>query len=48
VAEHGVDAFDVVEVAPQYDPADITARTAARVISDFLAGTALHAGTASA
>jgi agmatinase len=28
--------FDLVEVAPQYDPAEITAQMAARIILDFL------------
>jgi len=37
VAELGnVVGFDFVEVAPQYDPTEITAQTAARVVLDFL------------
>lgn len=38
VGEHGFSAFDVAEVAPQYDLGGITARTAARVVLDLLAG----------
>jgi agmatinase len=38
VASSGYTAFDVVEVAPQYDPAGITATAACRVILDMLAG----------
>jgi agmatinase len=37
VAAAGYSAFDVVEVAPQYDPAGITATAACRVILDMLA-----------
>lgn len=37
VASAGCTAFDVVEVAPQYDPAGITATAACRVILDMLA-----------
>jgi len=37
VGSAGYSAFDVVEVAPQYDPAGITATTACRVILDMLA-----------
>lgn len=37
VGRHGFSAFDVAEVAPQYDPGGITARTAARVVLDLLA-----------
>jgi agmatinase len=37
VAAAGCTAFDVVEVAPQYDPAGITATAACRVILDMLA-----------
>lgn len=33
----GYSAFDVVEIAPQYDPGGITARLACRVILDLLA-----------
>ena len=40
VASSGYTAFDVVEVAPQYDPAGITATAACRVVLDMLAGTA--------
>jgi agmatinase len=40
VAEAGYSAFDVVEIAPQYDPAGITAITACRVILDLLAAAA--------
>jgi agmatinase len=35
-AKGDVVGFDFVEVAPQYDPTEITAQTAARVILDFL------------
>lgn len=42
VSLRGVGALDLVEVAPQYDIAGITARAAVRVICEFLAGTALH------
>jgi len=38
VAAAGYTAFDVVEVAPQYDPAGITATAACRVVLDMLAG----------
>jgi agmatinase len=38
VASAGYTAFDVVEVAPQYDPAGITATAACRVVLDMLAG----------
>ncbi len=40
VGARGYSAFDVVEVAPQYDPAGITAITACRVILDLLAAAA--------
>lgn len=40
VASSGYTAFDVVEVAPQYDAAGITAAAACRVILDMLAGSA--------
>ncbi len=40
VAVAGYSAFDVVEVAPQYDPAGITATTACRVVLDLLAAAA--------
>ena len=40
VAAAGYTAFDVVEVAPQYDPAGITATAACRVVLDMLAGAA--------
>jgi agmatinase len=40
VASAGYTAFDVVEVAPQYDPAGITATAACRVVLDMLAGAA--------
>jgi agmatinase len=40
VGEVGYIAFDVVEVAPQYDPGGITARMACRVILDLLAARA--------
>jgi agmatinase len=40
VAAAGYTAFDVVEVAPQYDPAGITASVACRVVLDLLAGAA--------
>ena len=40
VAPAGYTAFDVVEVAPQYDPAGITAPAACRVVLDMLAGAA--------
>ncbi len=42
VAVAGYSAFDVVEVAPQYDPAGITATTACRVVLDLLAAAAAH------
>lgn len=35
-AKGEVGGFDFVEVAPQYDPAEVTAQLAARVILDFL------------
>ncbi|MEW6226777.1 MAG: agmatinase [Bacillota bacterium] len=35
-AEGEVVGFDLVEVAPQYDPTEVTAQLAARVILDFL------------
>ena len=38
VGAAGYTAFDVVEVAPQYDPAGITATAACRVVLDMLAG----------
>jgi agmatinase len=44
VAAAGYSAFDVVEVAPQYDPAGITATTACRVILDLLAAAAASRG----
>jgi arginase family enzyme len=37
VGRAGYSAFDVVEVAPQYDPAGITAAVACRVVLDMLA-----------
>jgi agmatinase len=40
VGAAGYSAFDVVEIAPQYDPAGITAITACRVILDLLAAAA--------
>src|SRR5690606_17972043 len=40
VAAAGYAAFDVVEVAPQYDPAGIPATAACRVVLDMLAGAA--------
>jgi agmatinase len=43
VAAAGYTAFDVVEVAPQYDPAGITATAACRVVLDMLAGAAAAA-----
>jgi agmatinase len=46
VAAAGYSAFDVVEVAPQYDPAGITATTACRVVLDLLAaGAARDSGS---
>ena len=42
VGATGYNAFDVVEVAPQYDPAGITAAVACRVILDMLAGGAVR------
>lgn len=35
-AKGDVVGFDFVEVAPQYDPTEITQQTAARVVLDFL------------
>jgi agmatinase len=40
VALSGFSAFDVVEVAPQYDPAGITAAVACRLVLDVLAARA--------
>ena len=40
VGRAGYSAFDVVEVAPQYDPAGITAAAACRVVLDMLASAA--------
>jgi len=37
VAAEGIDAMDVVETSPQWDPSDITARMAVRIIVDSLA-----------
>jgi agmatinase len=40
IGEAGYSAFDVAEIAPQYDLSGITARTACRVIIDLLAAAA--------
>jgi agmatinase len=45
IGSAGYTAFDVVEVAPQYDPAGITAATACRVVLDMLAGHAASTRT---
>lgn len=41
IAASGIDAMDVVETSPQWDPSDITARMAVRVIVDCLAANAI-------
>lgn len=44
VAAEGIDAMDVVETSPQWDPSDITARMAVRVVVDSLAANAIGEG----
>ena len=41
VAAEGIDAMDVVETSPQWDPSDITARMAVRIVVDCLAANAI-------
>lgn len=41
IASEGITAMDVVETSPQWDPSDITARMAVRVVVDALAANAL-------
>jgi agmatinase len=44
VVDHRVQAIDVVEVAPPYDPSDITSFLAAKIIIELAAMIYLHRG----